>query len=73
MVLRSNSIIDSNKEIDSNENAIHMEEVVNTFSNSKPPDITAEREKIYAAYDNDAKHSKYWRSLQSIKPVRLHK
>ena len=28
---------------------------------------------IYAAYDGDEKHRKYWRSLQSVKPLRFHK
>jgi len=28
---------------------------------------------IYAAYEGDEKHRKYWRSLQSVKPLRFHK
>ena len=28
---------------------------------------------IYAAYKGDEKHCKYWRSLQSVKPIRCHR
>ena len=28
---------------------------------------------IYAAYDGDKQHGKYWRALQSAKPIRFSK
>lgn len=62
-----------NGQINSNGNAINMKILKSTVSTSKGPDDILERKNIYAAYDGDVRHSKYWRSLQSVKPVRLHK
>ena len=28
---------------------------------------------LYAAYEGDERHGKYWRSLQTCKPIRNHK
>ena len=62
------------KEDQMNTKATNYEKSSNTTTNESELKLPAtDFNGIYASYDGDKRHRKYWRALQSAKPIRFSK